>query len=294
MSMAVRRTVGALAAATVMLWSLSACDSTEEPGDASTRAEASVPVEGGSPSSSPVIKKGPPPPAMRLELVSIDTGVVGAGRANEVLVLTTFGEAMCPLGIGDVEEVANGAIRIALSDREPVQRSCKSRRQVTRQQVDLPGGLAAATVSGAVVVFGDGPTYGLSVVDKTGEESSRGQNVQDGHYCCYDPSGRVLVSEHVTFAMKALGGGRLQLVGGCLGASGNVIVWPQGTEVVKNEPLTIRIPASGTFAIGDTVRVGGGFVLEHTSDDVEPGDYEVAGVTVPAECAEHDIFVAHR
>lgn len=92
--------------------------------------------------------------------------------------------------------------------------------------------------------------------------------------------------------MDALGGGTLEVVGGCLGADGNVIVWPHGTEVVDENPLTIRIPGVGRFALGDEVRVAGGFVLEHSSETVEPGPYEVAGVEVPAECAEHDVFLA--
>jgi hypothetical protein len=35
-------------------------------------------------------------------------------------------------------------------------------------------------------------------------------------------------------------------------------------------------------------------VLEHSADEIEPGPYEVAGVmvTVPTDCAEHDIFLA--
>lgn len=103
----------------------------------------------------------------------------------------------------------------------------------------------------------------------------------------------VLVSERTGAGMEALGGGRIEVVGGCLGARGSVIVWPHGTEVVKEEPLTIDIPNYGTFALGDEVQVGGGYVLEHSSSNVEPGPYEVGGVTVPAECAEHDIFLAH-
>jgi hypothetical protein len=102
----------------------------------------------------------------------------------------------------------------------------------------------------------------------------------------------VLVSELTGGGMDALGGGRLEVVGGCLGADGNVIVWPYGTEVVEANPLTIRIPDNGQFVLGDEVRVGGGFVLEHSSETVDPGPYEVAGVTVPAECAQHDIFLA--
>ncbi len=103
----------------------------------------------------------------------------------------------------------------------------------------------------------------------------------------------VLVSESTGGGMDALGGGRIEVVGGCLGASGAVIVWPHGTEVVEDEPLTIDIPDNGRFALGEEVQVGGGFVLEHSSDNIEPGPYQVGVVTVPAKCAEHDIFLAH-
>ena len=103
----------------------------------------------------------------------------------------------------------------------------------------------------------------------------------------------MLVSERTGDAMDAQGGGRLEIVGGCLGANGVVIVWPHGTEVVGDDPLTVDIPDYGTFTVGDEVLVGGGFVVEHSSDDIEAGPYEVAGVTVPAACAKHDIFLAH-
>lgn len=103
----------------------------------------------------------------------------------------------------------------------------------------------------------------------------------------------VLVSERTGAGMQALGGGRLEVVGGCLGASGHVIVWPHGTEVVEDDTVTISIPGHGTAALGDDVEVAGGFVLEHSSRTVAPGPLDVGGVTVPAECAEHDVFLAH-
>ena len=58
----------------------------------------------------------------------------------------------------------------------------------------------------------------------------------------------VLVSERGSGGMDALGGGVLEVVGGCLGASGSVIVWPHGTDVVQDDPLTIDIPDYGRFA----------------------------------------------
>lgn len=102
----------------------------------------------------------------------------------------------------------------------------------------------------------------------------------------------VLVAAPAMDGMDALGGGRLEVVGGCLGASGSVVVWPHGTEVVNEEPLTISIPDVGTYRLGDDVRVAGGYVLERTSSDVPPGPYDAGGVTVPAACAAYDVFLA--
>ena len=101
--------------------------------------------------------------------------------------------------------------------------------------------------------------------------------------------------------MDAGHGGRLEVVGGCLGAGGWVIVWPHGTDVVEEDPLRIEVPDYGTFGLGDDVQVGGGVGLEHMPGDwlerfpgdVEPAPVEVAGVTVPAECAKHNTWVAN-
>ena len=57
--------------------------------------------------------------------------------------------------------------------------------------------------------------------------------------------------------------------------------------------MTIRIPGVGTYTLGDEVLVAGGYVLEHSSRNVEAGDFLAGGVSVPAECAEHDIFLAN-
>jgi len=103
----------------------------------------------------------------------------------------------------------------------------------------------------------------------------------------------VLVAAPAAGGMEALGGGELQNVGGCLGADGSVIVWPHGTQVLEQDPLLVDIPGYGSFGIGGRVRVGGGYVLEHSSDDVEPGPFEIAGSIVPASCARFDIFVAN-
>ena len=104
----------------------------------------------------------------------------------------------------------------------------------------------------------------------------------------------VLVAQRTGSGMEALGGGRIEVVGGCLGASGSVILWPHGTDVLDEDPLAIRVPGYDTYALGDDVQIAGGYVLEHEeSPDVGAGPYRVGGLTVPAECAKHDIFLAH-
>ena len=64
------------------------------------------------------------------------------------------------------------------------------------------------------------------------------------------------------------------------------------SAVVDEDPLTVDVQGYGTFGLGQEVLVGGGYVLEHRAEDVEPGPFEVAGIIVPASCAAHDVFLA--
>jgi len=133
--------------------------------------------------------------------------------------------------------------------------------------------------------------------------SRRGSLVFVGFVCCALLTGRsgkvidaggvsVLISERASSGMDAALAAELQVVGSCLGAGGAVVVWPFGTKVVDTNPLTIEIPDMGTFVVGQEVRVGGGFVLEHSSSVRTSGPLEVSGVTVPEDCANHDVFLA--
>ena len=101
----------------------------------------------------------------------------------------------------------------------------------------------------------------------------------------------VLTSERPSGGMDALGGGLLEVVDGCLGAGGAVIVWPYGTRVLSNDPLTLEIPDNGTFVLGEAVEVGGGYVWEQESGP-RPDPLIVGGVEVPASCAESNVFLA--
>ena len=88
-------------------------------------------------------------------------------------------------------------------------------------------------------------------------------------------------------------GGDLEVVADCLGADGVVVIWPHGTEVTDEDPLTIEVPGYGTFALGDEVHLAGGMVFEQTSDQMEAAPVDVGGVTVPLPCAKRDVFLAH-
>lgn len=105
----------------------------------------------------------------------------------------------------------------------------------------------------------------------------------------------VLVSARTGAGMEALGAGPLSVVGGCLGLGDYVVVWPPGTEVVDEDPLVVDLPEVGRVGLGDRVEVGGGFVVEHSDrgEARDAGRPEIGGVTVPAACARHDVFLAH-
>ena len=97
----------------------------------------------------------------------------------------------------------------------------------------------------------------------------------------------VLVAAPPDAGMDALGGGTVEVVDGCLGADGAVIIWPHGTRVLSEEPVEIDVPDLGAVGLGDTVELGGGFVFEPEG----PGDvYE--SELVPQACAGRPVFLA--
>lgn len=104
----------------------------------------------------------------------------------------------------------------------------------------------------------------------------------------------LLVSARTGAGMDALGSGPLSVVGGCLGLGDFVVVWPSDTDVLDDDPLVVDVPEVGRVGLGDQVEVAGGFVVEHEPGTVrDAGPQEVGGVTVPASCARHDVFLAH-
>lgn len=106
------------------------------------------------------------------------------------------------------------------------------------------------------------------------------------------PEATVLVSERTGSGMEAAIPGELEVVGGCLGLNGQVIVWPHGTDVVSSAPLTVDVPGHGELGLGDEVTLGGGFLHEPPQDQPRD-DLVVGGAAVPESCAHHPVALTH-
>jgi hypothetical protein len=104
---------------------------------------------------------------------------------------------------------------------------------------------------------------------------------------------QVFVGRSESSGADALLEGPLAVLDGCLGAGEQVVVWPNGTKVVDDDPLTVTVPGNrGELRVGDQVRVGGGVAVEPSSSGSASDPLEVAGVTVPATCAGHGVWMA--
>ncbi len=75
----------------------------------------------------------------------------------------------------------------------------------------------------------------------------------------------MLVGAEVHGASVGVGfGGSVAMVGDCLGVEGDgataTVIWPHGTTVTADEPLTIDVPGVGRVKAGDPIDGGGGDV----------------------------------
>ena len=90
----------------------------------------------------------------------------------------------------------------------------------------------------------------------------------------------VLIGARSGSGMDALLPGRLAVVDGCLGldyedgAVAYVVIWPHGTEVVRDNPLTLALPDGEEYQLGDQLQVGGG----------ESSSPTAGGIDVEQEC----------
>lgn len=105
---------------------------------------------------------------------------------------------------------------------------------------------------------------------------------------------KIYVGQRSSGGDSALLRGPLAVLDGCLGVAERVVVWPHGTTVVREKPLTIRAPGvEGDRTIGDEVQIGGGVAAEPLQGETRmPEPLEIAGLTVPAECAAHGVWIS--
>lgn len=75
--------------------------------------------------------------------------------------------------------------------------------------------------------------------------------------------------------------GTVDVVGDCLGMDGNTVIWPYGTEVVDDSPLTIRVPDLGEITVGDSIEGG----ADTYADSLPEGIDEL-----PSGCPEVGLF----
>ena len=104
-------------------------------------------------------------------------------------------------------------------------------------------------------------------------------------------STKVLVSKDTGESMDALASGAVRLVGGCLGIDDFVVIWPPGTTVTDERPLTIEVPGIGSLHEGSHLELGGGFIQEMPDSPANLEDSQL-GLTVPDECANRSIWLA--
>ncbi|HET7736536.1 MAG TPA: hypothetical protein VFK52_11200 [Nocardioidaceae bacterium] len=103
-----------------------------------------------------------------------------------------------------------------------------------------------------------------------------------------DDNGQVLKGGdiHVLVAPPASGGedarvgGRLTLVGDCLGIDQDVALWPSGTSIKSSDPLVIEVPGFGSLEIGDIVEGAGGYttVALHSGEPEVPEACTATGI----------------
>ena len=76
-------------------------------------------------------------------------------------------------------------------------------------------------------------------------------------------------------------GGTLAMVGDCVGIDEATVIWPYGTEIASNEPLTIDVPGLGRVALGDQVDGSGDEYVDRLPKGID---------SIPAGCPAEQVF----
>jgi hypothetical protein len=89
--------------------------------------------------------------------------------------------------------------------------------------------------------------------------------------------------------------GRVSIVGGCLGINGSAVdgatvIWPHGTKITAEDPLTIDVPGLGSLRVGDGVDGSGDQFVNHRPGQ-EYVDYLPQGIDrVPTGCRRNQVI----
>jgi len=122
---------------------------------------------------------------------------------------------------------------------------------------------------------------------------------------CGDRDGRVLRSGGSFVLVGASGEtrklphanitGRVSIVGDCLGiqgatVDGATVIWPHGTKITADDPLTIDVPSLGSLRVGDYVGGLGDQFVNHRPGE-EYLDYLPKGIDrVPSGCHRNQVI----
>jgi hypothetical protein len=89
--------------------------------------------------------------------------------------------------------------------------------------------------------------------------------------------------------------GRVSIVGDCLGINGSAVdgatvIWPHGTTITADDPLTIEVPGLGSLRVGDGVDGSGDQFVNHRPGQ-EYVDYLPKGIDrVPTGCRRNQVI----
>src|SRR5918993_3104078 len=110
--------------------------------------------------------------------------------------------------------------------------------------------------------------------------------------------GQAITTEDATVLIAGMSGGSTEVagtlsgpvdvIGGCVGIDDTVVVWPEETEVVDEDPLTVKAPGHEEFSVGDEIEVEGWLLLEAKA---RSQGVTIEGVTLPRECAERNVWL---
>jgi hypothetical protein len=76
-------------------------------------------------------------------------------------------------------------------------------------------------------------------------------------------------------------GGVVTMVGECLGIDTSTVIWPNGTAVVADDPLTIDVPGLGRVAVGDHVAGGSDPYGNHLPSGID---------AIPSDCPSDEVI----